>query len=185
MPSEETNTHRVLFGQFGEAESKDFLEPLDDTECADDYGYHSDSDLEEDEDSVSPKEARKQTGFSRGDLSDIFCFLPVEDEPVCGEYEECLEKGKVIRIQDMAFITYFSFGLCHDTSDNLIDSRRFYSTFTPTQSSWRPTDGTIIAGLGVRRYSPCQRSQSLDHLQSLSIDLQIRSLPFLLCRRKF
>ena len=155
MPSEETNTHRVLFGQFGEAESKDFLEPLDDTKSADDYGYYSDSDLEEDEDSVSSKGAWKQMNHAGGDLPDLFSFLPVEDDPVCGEYKESLEKGKVIKVQDVAFVTYFSSYLCHDTSDNLIDSRRFYSIFTRIRLSLRPTDPTIIASREVPRSLPC------------------------------
>ena len=155
VPGGETDTHRVLFGQFGEAESKDFLEPLDDTESADDYGYYSDSDLEEDEDSVSSKGAWKQMNHAGGDLPDLFSFLPVEDDPVCGEYKESLEKGKVIKVQDVAFVTYFSSYLCHDTSDNLIDSRRFYSIFTRIRLSLRPTDPTIIASREVPRSLPC------------------------------
>ena len=105
-PSEEANTHRVLFGQFGEAESKDFSEPLKDTESADDYGYYSDSDLEGDEDPGS-KEAPKQNSPTEGNISDPFRFSPVGEilVPPHGKYEEDLKKGKVIKIQDMAFIT--------------------------------------------------------------------------------
>ena len=91
----------MLFGVFAEAESKDFSEPLDDTKCAAEYGYYSDSDLE-DEDSAT--EAPKP---ARGHPFDTFCFLPTDSEstPARGEYKEHLEKGKVIKIQDMAFIT--------------------------------------------------------------------------------
>ena len=97
----------MLFGQFGEAESKDFSEPLNDSESAGDYGYYSDSDLEEDEDSASSKEAPSQKRPAGGHLSDPFSLPPVEHEPAStyGEYKERLEKGKVIEIRDMAFIT--------------------------------------------------------------------------------
>ena len=101
------NAPRVLFGQFGEAESKDFSEPIDDNESANGYGYYSDSDLEEDEDFASSKEAPTQKRSAGGHLSDPFSFPPVENEaaPTWGEYKEGLEKGKVIKIHDMAFIT--------------------------------------------------------------------------------
>lgn len=100
------NALQVLFGAFAEAESKDFSESLDDDQCADDYGYYSDSDLEEDEDSVNLKEALKRTGHVRGHLFDPLCFPPAENEPppTYGEYTENLE-GKVIKIQDVAFVT--------------------------------------------------------------------------------
>ena len=93
----------MLFGAFAEAESKDFSETLDDAECAENYGYYSDSDLEDDEESTSSKAPR----HARGHPFDPFCFIPTNSEPTsaCGEYKENHEKGKVIRIQDMAFIT--------------------------------------------------------------------------------
>ena len=101
------NILRVLFGAFAEAESKNCSESFDDDECADNYGYHSDSDLEEDEDSVDSKEPPKQTGPVRGHPFDPFCFSPAENEskPTYGEQTECFEKGKVVKIQDMAFVT--------------------------------------------------------------------------------
>lgn len=98
----------MLFGQFGEAEPKDFSEPLDDDESADDYGYYSDSDLEEDEDCVSLTKSPKQNSLPTGsNLPDPFHFSLSEDKPAptCGEYEGRPEKGKVIKIQDMAFVT--------------------------------------------------------------------------------
>jgi len=96
----------VLFGTFAESESKDFSEPLHDADYAENYGYYPDSDLEEDEDFANSKVTR-QTGSTRGHFFDPFCFLPCDDNPVpaCGEYKESLETGKVIKIQDMAFIT--------------------------------------------------------------------------------
>ena len=80
----------MLFGQFGEAEPKDFLEPLDDDESADDYGYYSDSDLKEDEDCVSLTESLKQNSLpTRSNLPDLFHFSLTEDKPAptCGEYK--------------------------------------------------------------------------------------------------
>lgn len=105
-PSEEANAHRVLFGQFGEAESEDFSEPLNDTESAGDYGYYSDSDLEEDKD-PGLTEAPKQNGPAGGNLSDPFRFSPVGEKlvPPHGKCEEDLKKGKVIKIQETAFTT--------------------------------------------------------------------------------
>lgn len=83
----------MLFGSFAEAELKDFSECLDDTQCAENYGYSSDSDLE-DEDSANSK-APKPAG------------QPTDNNPAptCGEHKERLEKGKVIKIRDMAFVT--------------------------------------------------------------------------------
>jgi hypothetical protein len=104
----DANALRVLFGQFGEAESKDFSETLYDNESTEDYGYYSDSDLEEDEDFASSKsEALNHKRPRGGHLSDPFSLPPVEHEPAStyGEFKERLEKGKVIKIRDMAFIT--------------------------------------------------------------------------------
>ena len=84
----------VLSGTFAEAESKDFSEVIDDSESAEDYGYHSDSDLEEDPDvagSVNPS-----------------CSPLGDTKPTCphGEHKEYPKKGKIIKIRDIAFITY-------------------------------------------------------------------------------
>ena len=140
---------RVLFGTFAEAESKDFSERLDDTECAENYGYHSDSDLEGDEDSTSQKALKP----ARGHPFDPFCFIPTDNEPVSarGEYKERVEKGKVIKIQDVAFITYVFSGPPLGPSDDSTDSRRFYSTSTLVRSSSHPTDQSIIVSRGAPR----------------------------------
>ena len=93
----------MLFGTFAEAEAKNFSEHLDDTEHAENYGYHSDSDLEEDGDFASPKGPKP----IRGHPFDPFCFIPADNDhtPAYGEHMERLEKGKAIKVQDMAFIT--------------------------------------------------------------------------------
>ena len=99
---------RVLFGTFAEAESKDFPGAIDDSESAEDYGYHSDSDLEEDEYVAGPGERPKKTVPLRGHLFGPFCFTldKKESRHTDGKHKEHPEKGKVIKIQDVAFITY-------------------------------------------------------------------------------
>ena len=99
------DTPRVLFGAFAEAESKDFSEPLDECERADDYGFYSDSDLEEDD--IEPNETAKRMRNARGHPFDPLCFPLTKREPtpVAGEYNEPLRKGRVIKVQDVAFIT--------------------------------------------------------------------------------
>jgi hypothetical protein len=81
---------KVLFGNFAESQSKDFNEEaIDEEESAEDYGYSSDSDLEDDGDGrVSP------------------VAVPHEDrEMPCEEHEERIEKGKIVKIPDMALVT--------------------------------------------------------------------------------
>ncbi|KAF9785407.1 hypothetical protein BJ322DRAFT_1006423 [Thelephora terrestris] len=93
----------VLFGDFAEAQSKDFKEAIDEEEYAEDYGYSSDSDLEDDED--------KDAICSRGPEVTIGgdkIATKAED------YKEQVEKGKVVKIPDIAFLTWKSlfFYLC-------------------------------------------------------------------------
>ena len=103
------NPLRVLFGTFAESELQNFSESPDKTECAESYGYCSDSDLEEEEDFTNSKETPKRTRATvRGHPFDPLCFPLAENKPAYAEYKENLEKGKVIRIQDMAFITQVS-----------------------------------------------------------------------------
>ena len=81
---------KVLFGSFAEAQSKDFNEEtIDEEEFAKDYGYSSDSDLEEEEDG----------GFAP-------VAVPLEEKKrLCEEHEERIEKGKIVKIPDMALVT--------------------------------------------------------------------------------
>jgi hypothetical protein len=92
----------VLFGNFAESQSKDFKEAIDEEEYAEDYGYISDSDLEDDEeDKISfiyngkPKVHHPSDPFA----------IPGEDKVACADYEECVEKGKVVKVPDIAFVT--------------------------------------------------------------------------------
>ena len=92
---------KVLFGNFAESQSKDFKEEIDEEGSAEDYGYLSDSDLEDDEDE---KPSFKHSGGSR---THLFDSLPAAggDKPSHEKNEESVEEGKVVKIPDMAFVT--------------------------------------------------------------------------------
>ena len=81
---------KVLFGNFTESQLRDLdKDVIDEAEYAEDYGYLSDSDLEDDED---------------GKVASV--PIPSEDKnTLCEEYEERVEKGKIVKIPDMAFVT--------------------------------------------------------------------------------
>ena len=79
----------VLFGNFAESQLKDFNEAVDEGDSAEDYGYYSDSDLEDDDDEKVPSVAS-----------------PSKDNKILFEaHEEHTERGKIIKIPDMAFVT--------------------------------------------------------------------------------
>jgi len=94
----------VLFGNFAESQSKDFEEPIDDEESAEGYGYLSDSDLEDDEDGgVALFKGAIKSKFQPLDPFGI----PGEDRSILREeHDERVEKGKVVKIPDMAFVTW-------------------------------------------------------------------------------
>ena len=102
-----TEPHRivfkVLFGNFAESKSKDFSkEEIDAEEPAEDYGYLSDSDLEDDED-------ERVASFKHTHKSNVHPVSPFgvlgEDRKILEEHEEHVEKGKVVKIPDMALVT--------------------------------------------------------------------------------
>jgi hypothetical protein len=74
-----------------------------DEEFAEDYGYISDSDLEDDGDEKAAP--FKHTTDPKAHQFDPF-GIPDEDRmTLCEEHEEDAEKGKVVKIPDMAFVT--------------------------------------------------------------------------------
>ena len=84
-----TTISEVLFGNFAESQSKDFKEAVNEQECAEDYGYLSDSDLEGDE-----------------DVKDAPVAVPAKNQDIlCEHHDERVEKGKIVKIPDMAFVT--------------------------------------------------------------------------------
>ena len=87
----------MLFGDFTESQSKDFKEAVDEEESTVDYGYSSDSDLEDDEDVIVAAESRIRLPDPIGAL--------VEDEVAPVDHKEGIKRGKVVRIPDVAFVT--------------------------------------------------------------------------------
>ena len=93
----------MLFGNFTESQSRDFREAIDEEDSAEDYGYSSDSDLEDDEDEKIAL-FKRQTGTTAHPF-DPFA-VPGEDRKIPSEEsEEHIERGKVVKIPDMAFVT--------------------------------------------------------------------------------
>ena len=92
----------MLFGSFAESQLKDLSEKLDGEESAEDYGYLSDSDLEDDEDE-KPSSGRRaaKSKIHRSKSPEI----PSEVKIACEEHDECVGKGKIVKIPDMAFVT--------------------------------------------------------------------------------
>ena len=91
----------VFCGDFAESQPSDFKDPIDEEEFADDYGYFSDSDLEDDED--------EKPLVKQGSKPEVHSFDPFvttgEEKVVYENYEEHVEKGKVVKISDVAFVT--------------------------------------------------------------------------------
>lgn len=85
----------MLFGNFAESLSKDFKRPIDGEESTEDYGYSSDSDLENDED--------EKVGSKHPAQAKAHAFTP----PVipCEDYDERAGEGKVVKIPDTAYVT--------------------------------------------------------------------------------
>jgi hypothetical protein len=100
------SSHRlkVLFGDFAESQSKDFKEAIKEEESAEDYGYLSDSDLEDDEDEKVA--SFKQNTKLKGHPFDPFAIPGENMRIICEEHDECVGKGKVVKIPDMAFVTW-------------------------------------------------------------------------------
>ena len=91
----------MLFGDFTGSRSEDFKDTIDEGEFAEDYGYLSDSDLENDDDEKPLfKHTSKSETHSFGPFQ-----APAEGSISWENYEEQIEKGKVAKIPDMAFVT--------------------------------------------------------------------------------
>ena len=92
----------MLFGKFSESQSKDFKEAIDEEESAEDYGYLSDSDLEDSE-YEKPSSSFKNASKPR---VHPFGSFPAQGEKTAYEKtEEHVGKGKVVKIPDVAFVT--------------------------------------------------------------------------------
>ena len=91
----------MLFGGFAESRSKDFKDLIDEEEYAEDYGYVSDSDLEDDWDGQAPIQPQANPEAHLPDPP----ATSGEDKILHEEYEERVENGKVVKIPDVAFVT--------------------------------------------------------------------------------
>ena len=95
---------QVLFGDFAEAQSRNFKEAINGEEFAEDYGYLSDSDLEDEKDkSSTPQKAEDMIQSGAGPSS--LAVGSNENQRVCEDHEECIAQGKVVKIPDVAFVT--------------------------------------------------------------------------------
>ena len=70
---------------------------------AEDYGYSSDSDLEDDEDEKPTPPALTPNESNAGSSS--LSHLPVDEEARYENHNELANGGKVVRIPDIAFVT--------------------------------------------------------------------------------
>ena len=86
----------MLFGDFAESQSRGFNEAINKEESKEDYGYLSDSDLKDDEEERVPSTA----GLQLSNLSGV----RVESQFAPEVYKEEVEKGKVVKIPDVAFV---------------------------------------------------------------------------------
>ena len=91
----------MLFGDFAESQSKDFRDPINEEEFAEHYEYSSDSDLEDDEDEkvTSLNNTIESNGNQLGPPR-----IPGSGN-FCEDHEEHTERGKVVKIPDIAFVT--------------------------------------------------------------------------------
>ena len=97
----------MLFGDFAEAQPRNFSGEIDEEDFAEDYGYSSDSDLEDEEDqsrALRHTPAKDATQSEVQDPSDSPA-ISSGDKTVCEDYEERVEQGKVVKIPDVAFVT--------------------------------------------------------------------------------
>jgi len=92
---------KVLFGTFTESQLRDFTNgDIDAEESAEDYGYLSDSDLEDDEDDKAVS-----TIGSKVHPLDKSAIPSEGRRGPCEEHDQHVEKGKIVKIPDMAFLT--------------------------------------------------------------------------------
>ena len=143
---------------------KDFSEAVDDGELAEDYGYSSDSDLEEDWDFESP--APPVPDQSK----------PRPRESLYGQYKEHIRMGMVIRVQDVAFITYV-----YPLSNFLLSqwvkaSKLSCFIYTPIRSRSPRLDPKKTASQGVLRLLGNKREKYLNRRQNRSTDWRTRFL---------
>ena len=97
-PKPDSILWKVLLRNLPGPQSRDLREAIEEEETAEDYGYSSDSDLEDDEEHMVS--SFNQPGKKQPDPFAI----PGEEKTVFEDREERVD-SKAIKIRDMAFVT--------------------------------------------------------------------------------
>jgi hypothetical protein len=97
----------VLFGDFAEARPRNFREAIEEEDFAEDYGYSSDSDLEDEEDQFRVLQQTPAEDSTRPQIQGPSDSPAISsgDKMVYEDHEERVEQGKVVKIPDVAFMT--------------------------------------------------------------------------------
>ena len=97
----------MLFGDFVEARPRNFGEVIDEEGFAEDYGYSSDSDLEDEEDQLRALQHTPAEDATQSEVKDLYDSPSISsrDKVVCEDYGKRVEQGKVVKIPDVAFVT--------------------------------------------------------------------------------
>ena len=150
----------VLSGKYTESEIKDVTETVDDGEFLEDYGYSSDSDLEEDWDFGGPAPP------------------PVKSQPqpgaLYGEYKELFRMGKVIRIRDVAYITCVFSKSILLPSQLVKASKRSCYIYTLIRSASPLSGPKKIGSQGVLKSPGPKKEKYKNHRPNQSIDWQTK-----------
>ena len=80
---------------------------IDGDEFAEDYGYSSDSDLEDVGDGLRIPQSVVAGDAAQPEVQYLTDSLAIASEGkiVCEDHEGCVEQGKVVKIPDVAFVT--------------------------------------------------------------------------------
>ena len=78
-----------------------------DDEFAEDYGYSSDSDLEDAGDGLRIPQSVVAEDATQPEVRGLTDspVIASEGKMACEDHEECVEQGKVVKIPDVAFVT--------------------------------------------------------------------------------
>ena len=94
----------VLFGGFEESQSKDFKEAIEE-EYSNNYDYSSDSELEDEDDEKVALFNRKAGSRIQARPFNPFAIPGERGIVFCEEHQEHVDKGKIVPIPDVAFVT--------------------------------------------------------------------------------
>ena len=97
----------MLFGGFAGARSRNFREVIYGDEFAEDYGYESNSDLEDVGDGLRIPQSVVAEDATPPEVQDPTNSPAISSEGniVCEDHKECAEQGKVVKIPDVAYVT--------------------------------------------------------------------------------